>query len=60
MKDTIDREKKGILKMWNKIRAALHKEEAKDSKALSNAEAVAAILVYTCLLYTSPSPRDRG
>ena len=60
MKDTIDREKKGILKMWNKIRAALHKEEAKDSKALSNAEAVAAILVYTAKLDEDYGTEERA
>lgn len=36
--------------MWNKIRAALHKTESKDTETVSNAEAVAAILVYTAKL----------
>ena len=46
--------------MWNKIRAALHGEEAKPEETISNAEAVAAILVYTAKLDEDYGAEERA
>ena len=46
--------------MWNKIRSLLQAEEAKPEEALSNAEAVAAILVYTAKLDEDYGAEERA
>ncbi len=46
--------------MWNKIRVALHKEEVKSKETISNAEAVAAILVYTAKLDEDYGTEERA
>lgn len=46
--------------MWNKIRTLLHGEEAKPEDVISNAEAVAAILVYTAKLDEDYGAEERA